>query len=627
MTDTSTLRRNGSHQTIQSDHRGQFGNLWRHVQSLNSYPQILIDFQAKTSNYERIRYALPFLECVKLVPIFKLKDPTLAETNRLKGNEFFKKKDFTNAMRLYNTCILNAQHESDPDKTLSLAVANRSACWLHVNEPEMVIRDIQYAIAMGYPDKQKYKLYLRLAKAQRSLGQLSKALTSLMIAKSTLTATEEGNIKVAALKQIIHDQEEIKAETAHLVEMNDRSKHSTQSQESPSSKAKELEGRIRVDFDANVGRHIVADTDLEVGDMILQEPPYASALYPEQFGSHCQECFQPLKAFIPCRTCSGVAFCSAECAQKGEVYHSVECQFAEALRGFGCSQVARLALRMISQRKFHDMMALKMQLQTVKTDQETPCNLDPYVQVYNLSGNEDQRETDDQLERALMACLLLQTLEKGGYFPAHFSDFEYVFIGSLLLRNLQVLQFNAHEVYEILRQDLVSLTPSKSHQIALAIYPRASYFNHSCHGEVGRFFTGKTMGLRVLRPIKKGQEIHDNYGPTFYLKAFNERRRELDARYWFQCGCTPCLENWPLLARLPKAKPDQEVENAFQNGCEHMKNGQVESAISEFAKVMHQERKLSEMKMPSQGYIKAEDKIRTCISNCGKAVFIQKMLK
>ncbi|TRY75163.1 hypothetical protein TCAL_01669, partial [Tigriopus californicus] len=622
MTDISTLRRNGSHQTIQSDNRGQFGNLWRHVQRLNSYPQILIDFQAKTSNYERIRYALPFLECVKLVPIFRLKDSTLAESNRLKGNEYFKKKDFANAMRLYNTSILNAQHELDPDKTLSLAVANRSACWHHMNEPEMVIRDIQYAIAMGYPDKQKYKLYLRLAKAQRNLGQTTKALTSLMIAKSTLTATEEGNIKEAALKQIQHDQEEIKADTTRPVLQGPGANTLH-----PPSAGKEAEGRIRVEFDPNLGRHVVAAADLQVGDLLLQESPYASALYPEQFGSHCQECLHPLKAFIPCRTCSGVAFCSAECAQKGEVYHRVECQFAEALRGFGCSQVARLALRMISQRKFDDVMALKMQLQSFKTDQETPADLDPYVQAYNLSGNDEQREADDQLERALMACLLLQTLEKGGYFPPHFSDFEYVFIGSLLLRNLQVLQFNAHEVYEILRPDRVSLTPSKSHQIALAIYPRASYFNHSCHGEVGRFFNGKTMGLRVLRPIKKGQEIHDNYGPTFYLKAFNERRRELDARYWFQCGCTACLENWPLLARLPKSEPRQEVEKAFQSGCEHIKNGQVESAIRDFAVVLHQECQLSEMRMPSQGYIKAEDKIRTCISNYGKAVFIDKMLK
>ena len=54
--------------------------------------------------------------------------------------------------------------------------------------------------------------------------------------------------------------------------------------------------------------------------------------------------------------------------------------------------------------------------------------------------------------------------------------------------------------------------------IALAVYPNCSYFNHSCHGSVARTFRGDTLVLTALRPIKKGEEVQENYGPTFYLK-------------------------------------------------------------------------------------------------------------
>lgn len=80
-----------------------------------------------------------------------------------------------------------------------------------------------------------------------------------------------------------------------------------------------------------------------------------------------------------------------------------------------------------------------------------------------------------------------------------------------------------------------------------AIYPRASYFNHSCHGAVARYFLGSRMVLVAARSVAAGEEVHENYGPTFYFKGREERRRHLAARYWFDCGCHPCQRDWPLL--------------------------------------------------------------------------------
>ena len=59
-----------------------------------------------------------------------------------------------------------------------------------------------------------------------------------------------------------------------------------------------------------------------------------------------QACFARLRSAVPCRDCAGVAFCSVSCRDAAAAtYHRYECSVNETLAGFGCSQVARLALR------------------------------------------------------------------------------------------------------------------------------------------------------------------------------------------------------------------------------------------------------------------------------------------
>lgn len=81
------------------------------------------------------------------------------------------------------------------------------------------------------------------------------------------------------------------------------------------------------------------------------------------------------------------------------------------------------------------------------------------------------------------------------------------------------MQFNAHEIHEVLRGSAESLKPSKNMGVALAIYPTASFINHSCHGGVARCFQGTRMTLKALRNIQGDAQVCDNYGPTFYFKS------------------------------------------------------------------------------------------------------------
>ena len=132
-----------------------------------------------------------------------------------------------------------------------------------------------------------------------------------------------------------------------------------------------------------------------------------------------------------------------------------------------------------------------------------------------------------------------------------------------------------------------------------------------------RFFKGNKLHIKTLHSIRSGEEISENYGPTFYLKPRNFRQHELSGRYWFQCSCKPCSQNWPLLDNLStncNLEPLKAVD-------ELLSRGNVTDAIKDLSKILETYRK---DQVPNQLMIRAEDKLRTCISNLGSVTVAEK---
>lgn len=65
-----------------------------------------------------------------------------------------------------------------------------------------------------------------------------------------------------------------------------------------------------------------------------------------------------------------------------------------------------------------------------------------------------------------------------------------------------------------------------------------------------RYNKGTKMILRAIRFIKAGEYIYDNYGPVYTTETKDKRSSTLIERYWFQCRCIACLENWPLFNNM-----------------------------------------------------------------------------
>lgn len=165
-----------------------------------------------------------------------------------------------------------------------------------------------------------------------------------------------------------------------------------------------------------------------------------------------------------------------------------------------------------------------------------------------------------------MAYFLTLCLKIASYFEN--SESEFNFIGGLVLRNLQFLQFNTHEVYEL--QESKADKSSKTIFIGGGIYPTLALFNHSCNPDIVRFdkiqkfcrikifwqfiflryYKGSAVHVHSVSNIKSGGTISENYGPIYSQNPIDDRKSTLKEQYWFDCNCKPCYENWPLYENM-----------------------------------------------------------------------------
>merc|ERR1740128_14799 len=258
-----------------------------------------------------------------------------------------------------------------------------------------------------------------------------------------------------------------------------------------------------------------------------------------------------LTAPVGCEKCRGVAFCSSKCLQEAtSTYHAVECNILDVFIGSGMSMLSFLAVRMLTRhRNPAYFLQCRSKLENMEHQQSDVGDGDDYGRVYNLVTLASLRNRQEFFDRTVMAIFLFKCLRTSGFLPpvAEEDSLEEneVWMATLLLRHLQLVQFNAHEIQEFSPTSPTSAPRYRSQYIGVGIYPTAAYFNHSCQPDVSRCFVGTSMVLRASRSIASGQSVSENYGPIFTHKSRADRQCSLKGRYWFQCQCRPCFEQWP----------------------------------------------------------------------------------
>lgn len=154
------------------------------------------------------------------------------------------------------------------------------------------------------------------------------------------------------------------------------------------------------------------------------------------------------------------------------------------------------------------------------------------------------------MEFAILAEFFIALLEKTDYFKGSTDPDIKLKLGAVTLRNLQILQFNSHTIYETERYN--GITEKEATAIGVGLYPSVCLFNHSCDPSVTHHFRGTTMHVNAFRTIEKGETVTENYGPNYTVDGRTKRRKELRDKYRFDCECEACLKNWPTYAAMPK---------------------------------------------------------------------------
>jgi len=650
------FRQRCSEVTIQSDQQGHFGSFVEMIEKAN--PKFRETFNTLDTDEERVYFCtmLNKVDHMIVKPVFKAKNLEVAKAQRAEGNEAYTKKRYKQACLLYTMSAMKAP--SSGDDTLSYSIANRSACLYYMGDIKRCLADIDFALTQGYPDQLQYKLFERRSKCYVHLKQFDKAKTAWSKAKQNLDK-HKGKLDAKKLSQAakslkelmssIEQQKGIKTEDIEIVE--DQVPAKPKLTKGSSKKMPDLSNLVKVEHNEAVGRHVVAGKAIKAGDTLAVEEPFAAVLYDDKLGSNCTNCFVKLRAAVPCPDCAGVGFCSVACRDEAcGSFHKYECKYTDLIRGLGTSALGKLAYRIVASQSLKVFNNIKHHLNVDEKRSEIEAlalhysipgvpksTYLSYLRLFNLVGLDNKRWQEDLFNRALMSVCLLKILKHSQYFPSKSEENTFtsdeVFIGSLMMRHMNVLQFNAHEIYEFFRGDRARMKPFKNNLIGVGVYPQASYFNHSCNPTTTRYNIGKKLVLKALSPIHPGQEVSENYGQVFYFKSKAERQKDLGGRYWFNCECKACKEDWPLLKDNTKVswKGDanesalDDLKTIFDCGSDFMEHGQGKDAVESLTEYINEVYTLVDP--PLETVIRAEDKLRTCFNDMGTVLFQDTALK
>ncbi|CAK9832011.1 SET and MYND domain-containing protein 4 [Anthophora retusa] len=565
-------------ETLSSGKRGFFSEFSENAKRVAGQEWISKVFGRLTSDEDRIRTLFTDRKTKEAVLgtlnraelLYRGKDPAASRARRLEGFEAAAAAERQKALLLFSQAVLRAPlpgkcETIDQGLGLPLAYLARSEIFLASNEHALAMEDLSFVEEMEHllPEALKTDLARKKETCDRVLRANEKSLVP--VAKGSTERTSENK----PLPPRLTGGEHPRLSAASVL--------------------------LEIEETETAGKRAIARDSIAPGDTLVVEPALAANLLPEFFGTHCQHCFSRFKAPIGCPNCSSVAFCGRKCRDEAMAsYHKYECKILALLIGSGMSVLSMLALRMVTQNGPTECLKIWRALNCRVDDSSNPptnhrlsksakrrerkkklrdskCEgkgiesdangvkegekVD--LRPYDLVMHEKRRTAADFFQRSLMAVFLLKCLQRVGFFGQSTGTTvdetpseQEIAVASLLLKHLQLLQFNAHEVFETRLGAAHRFRGSRPVYIGVAIYPTVARFNHDCYPAVTRYFVGRCIVIRAIRSLRPGDVVAENYGPIFTKRKLDERRRTLDGRYWFCCECTACRENWPCFETL-----------------------------------------------------------------------------
>lgn len=516
---------------------------------------------------DRIMFTLNVMLEYNIIPQVcdNKKDAKESEKLREQGNKIFISTPLKNytcveALKLYTKSIAYAPY---PSEQLALAYANRSAVLIKLHKYKLCIQDIDRTLALAYPNNLRAKLYVRKVECLNALKNPNVEDTikeaQYWLEKVSLDNRKKLNEKLKSIKNMLPSQ---KFKKEKFMKQAPLPKIKTHNIEVPCAS-----DAITIKYNDKYGRHIVATRKINPGEVIAIEKPYSLILTPDNIYTHCSNCLEVSWANIPCEYCTYAMYCSEECkAMEWKKYHDIECAIFPSMLKMNFVKLDLFSLRLAIQavREATSIQELRKELEEVDSCEDPRTKgfskngmflSDKYRSLLGLITNTEKRSVQDLFRRSLDASFIL-------YFLATCSNMfgnplkkdlsvlikndNVIFIGGLILRHQQLIPSNIHSFSEECGLDAV--------ERGIAAMPFFSLINHSCNPNILRHSRSNYMIIYVIYPIKKGEQLYDNYGQHYAITPKEERQKELLKQYYFKCNCLACQEDWPLYYNLKSFK-------------------------------------------------------------------------
>ena len=284
------------------------------------------------------------------------------------------------------------------------------------------------------------------------------------------------------------------------------------------------------------GRHAVATHDQTCGTCVFQAEPYVAVVSDRHASSVCHQCFGPLAAGpkspkVVCGACGFASYCSADCAGRDSADHEHECTLLKALQATGQAAGSR-GLRLFAR-------VLNRRAREPATSFAGVATLDEGT---SGSGNDAERR------RFLGMAGAVNKLVP----PASRMDD----LGELA-RVIAKVHNNLHGISNV-----------EGEQIGHALYPSASFFNHSCWPNCIVSFCGRELRLHCIDPdgVRAGEVLSIAYTEVYASAAV--RQQNLREKKGFECACPRCSSprdaDAALTAWCPGVTPDLRREGRLR---------------------------------------------------------------
>ncbi|XP_023339922.1 SET and MYND domain-containing protein 4 [Eurytemora carolleeae] len=524
------------------------------------------DEDTEEKNIERIRFISEFSETLYKVQLDKdrssnRKNSDLCRAMKEKGNKSYGSGDNLTSLTQYNQALMYSSKKEDT----ALILANRSALWFDLGEHDLVEKDIDLAMRLGYPDNLVFKLHERRAKSRFAMEKIEEAKEDIKLAQKYLELSKLDELKKkkkfnefdVVLNKLKNSKER---NSSKLLKDGNPSPEHILPKLASNKKFPAFSDAVKIKFEAGRGRFAVSARDIEVGELIAVENAFVALIDKEFSKTHCWHCLICCKRPIPCDRCSGVIFCSDDCKEiSTSSYHKYECMFTDILyqANLGAWRLAFRALTSYPWSYFQenlDVFLGRNELQGLEG--EAVYSSQDILNFHSLVTHDGSanKKAPELMMQAHVVVFLIRVLRVAEYFGSGESaelklSEDEINAARILHHFMRAAFYNTHEITQVEKTG-PGFDENHVQRIGRVTNPTLALINHSCDPNYRRVSTStRTFGF-ACKPIRKGEEISDIYCKPFSSSDIQERQKSLQ-KYNFTCNCTSCQRNWPTLPDLP----------------------------------------------------------------------------